>query len=344
MKRTAVALVVLAAASSWVLTARAELAAVRLDYARGPGAETCPDEAALRAAVASRLAYDPFRETAATTVATSMQARRKELLARIELRDAKGAVIGARELVSPESDCSELARAVALAIAIAIDPVSVIRVPLPPVRTPSVAPVVSERTNEPPPGPAISPLPPAAPPSARSEASLPAHAAASAGPHVRATSALLLGAGPTPGLSAGARLGLGVRWPSVSIDLEGRGIWPTSASAAQLPGDVRAFAVLASVVPCLHEGPLLACGVASAGPLRGAGEGAIAARTATTMFAAAGGRAGAEIPLGRSLALGLSIEADISLTPTSLRLGALEVFHTPPVFGALAAGVVGDFP
>jgi hypothetical protein len=32
---------------------------VRLDYARAPGAEACPDERATRGAIAARLGYDP---------------------------------------------------------------------------------------------------------------------------------------------------------------------------------------------------------------------------------------------------------------------------------------------
>jgi hypothetical protein len=311
--------------------ARAEPAAVRLEYSRGAGAETCPDDAGLRAAVMARLAYDPFREGATTTVVTSVQARRKELRARIELRDAQGVVIGSRELVSPDSDCSELARAVALAIAIAIDPVSVLRVPLPAPPAAIVPPMLSEPAA--PPSPPEATLPPPPPPV---PVATPAPPPAAAKPHLRATSAVLLGAGPTPRLTPGARLGVGARWPSVSASVEASGLWPTTASSAQ--GDVRAFVVTGSVVPCLHEGPLLACGVISAGPLRGEGS-----RAATTLFAAAGGRAGAEIPLGRSIALGLAVEADVSLTPTSLRRGETEVFRTPPVFGTLAAGLTGDF-
>lgn len=312
--------------------AQAEPAAVKLDYVRGPGAETCPDDAGMRAAVRARLAYDPFRDGATTTVVTSVQARRKELRARIELRDAQGVVIGSRELVSPDSDCSELARAVALAIAIAIDPVSVLRVPLPEPSAVIVPPMLSEPAA--PPSPPATTLPPPPLPAPVATPAVPPPAAA--GPHLRATSAVLLGAGPTPRLTPGARLGVGARWPLVSASVEASGLWPTSASSAQ--GDVRALVVLGAVVPCLHQGPLLACGVISAGPLRGEGT-----RTATTVFAAAGGRAGAEIPLGRSIALGLSVEADVSLTPTSLRRGETEVFRTPPVFGSLAAGVTGDF-
>jgi hypothetical protein len=331
VRRPRLELAAFALACSHAGVARAEPAAVKLEYSRGPGAETCPDDAGLRAGVTARLAYDPFRDVAATTVVASVLARRKELRARIELRDAGGTVIGSRELVSPESDCSELARAVALAIAIAIDPVSVLRVPAQAPAVPLVPPVATE----PPPAATTAP-PPVAPPPRAPVAPSVAVPARDEGPRLRSAAALLLGAGPTPRLSPGARLGIGARWAVVSSTIEASALWPTSASAAT--GEVRALVVLGSAVPCLHQGPLLACGVLSAGPLRGEG-----ASSATTIFAAVGGRAGAEIPLGRALALALSVEADVSLTPTSLRRGGAEVFHTPPVFGALAAGVTGDF-
>lgn len=40
----------------------------RLVYARGPGADSCPDEETVRSSVAARLGYDPFFAWARTPV------------------------------------------------------------------------------------------------------------------------------------------------------------------------------------------------------------------------------------------------------------------------------------
>ncbi|MEO6602920.1 MAG: hypothetical protein ABIQ16_23750, partial [Polyangiaceae bacterium] len=40
----------------------------RLVYARGPGAEQCPEQSVVRAAVASRLGYDPFFPSSDKTI------------------------------------------------------------------------------------------------------------------------------------------------------------------------------------------------------------------------------------------------------------------------------------
>ena len=45
----------------------------RLVYVRGPGAERCPSEAAVRAAVSARLGYDPFFDWARETIFVEIQ-------------------------------------------------------------------------------------------------------------------------------------------------------------------------------------------------------------------------------------------------------------------------------
>ncbi|HEY3357732.1 MAG TPA: hypothetical protein VGQ83_31050 [Polyangia bacterium] len=115
-------------AVAWPLRAGAEQRAlVGLVYERGPGAAHCPGEPAIRGGVTARLGYEPFAAGAGRTVHASVAGTGRGLRARVELRDATGAVLGERELVSEQHDCTELAAAMELAIAIAIDPVTALR-------------------------------------------------------------------------------------------------------------------------------------------------------------------------------------------------------------------------
>jgi hypothetical protein len=141
-----------------VASARAQPPPVRLEYARGAGAEHCPEDAAVRSAVVARLGYDPFRDDAQRTVAAAIEGNKQRLRADVNLRDAAGAVTGTRRLVSDKNDCIELAAAMTLAISIAIDPQSLTRpAPPPPPPTPPAPPT---------PAPAATPAPGSTPPAA----------------------------------------------------------------------------------------------------------------------------------------------------------------------------------
>jgi hypothetical protein len=96
----------------------------RLVYSRDPAASSCPDEAALRRAVAARVGYDPFFTWAPKTVVVHIAAAPPHgFVARLLLVDDRGVAFGARELRT-QGQCIELLDAAALGIAIAIDPVA----------------------------------------------------------------------------------------------------------------------------------------------------------------------------------------------------------------------------
>lgn len=81
-----------------MLAARVAVAspAARLAYARGTDAETCPDEAVLRAGIAKRVGYDPFFPWATRTVIVQIEKRGRAFVARVQVLDAKGVVHGER--------------------------------------------------------------------------------------------------------------------------------------------------------------------------------------------------------------------------------------------------------
>ena len=64
----------------------------------------------------------------------------------------------------------------------------------------------------------------------------------------------------------------------------------------------------------------------------------------TTLYAAAGIRLAAEIPLRPLIALDLHLDGLTPLTYTSLSLDTGEVWSTPPISGALGANLQVLFP
>src|SRR5438045_2287762 len=94
------------AASAWAAPS------ARLEYVRGRGAESCPEEAAVRAGVVAGLGYDPFREPADGAIVLRVEVRRVGRSMRARIATAGG---GARELRAAGGRCDELANALELA-------------------------------------------------------------------------------------------------------------------------------------------------------------------------------------------------------------------------------------
>ena len=116
----------------------------RLVYSRAHGAESCPDEQALRDAVSARVGYDPFFPWAKQTIIAAVApGSSRGFTASVSLVDEHDVDHGSRTL-STQGECRELVDVAALAIAIAIDPRSLI---------PHPAPTASEDVGPPPPAP-----------------------------------------------------------------------------------------------------------------------------------------------------------------------------------------------
>src|SRR5262249_55413914 len=123
-------------------------------YALGRGIEGCPDERALRNAVAARLGYDPFRDDAPRVVTATIALDGRTLRGRVRIDDG-GAARGSREMTARPGECADLASALPLAVSIAIDPLSLSRGAPP-------APAAAGRTDTAPPR-APEPAPPRTP-------------------------------------------------------------------------------------------------------------------------------------------------------------------------------------
>ncbi|MGH7434358.1 MAG: hypothetical protein ACRENE_01645, partial [Polyangiaceae bacterium] len=91
-------------------------ASARLVYVRGPGAEQCPGEPAVRAAVSVRLGYDPFFAWAHDTLFAEITRTEGTFHVELKLVDDSNMLRGARQIAMAGSDCSAAIDAAGLTI------------------------------------------------------------------------------------------------------------------------------------------------------------------------------------------------------------------------------------
>jgi hypothetical protein len=308
----------------------------RLVYSRTAGAESCPDEPALRAAVAQRIGYDPFFPWVKQTVVASMASGGKGgFVARIHLIDEKGFEFGAREL-DGEGSCRDLLDSAALVIAIAIDPQAITRPMASAAPPPQPAPA-----PEPDVTPAPEPVPasesgPESPHATPAVDSLPVSAKASQF-GLDAFAGAVGSAGYSPSPTAGLALGAELGWRAVSLGLDGRIDAPTSRAANG--AQVTTWLTVMSLAPCVRLNPVSACALAQAGLMRASGQ-----VERDVLWLSAGGRLGFSMPLGTRVALRLRFEVVGDIGPPQLQVnGIAPVWSAPPAAAALGADVVTHF-
>jgi hypothetical protein len=308
----------------------------KLVYSRSGDADACPDEQALRRAVAARVGYDPFFAWAPRTIVARLTRHAQAFVATVDLIDDSGVSHGARELRS-EGECGELFDAVALAIAIAIDPQSLSQRSTPPAAASASAPADTQRQDT------ANWLPTT--PEAEPERSAPARAPdLPADPVAFEVSAgSVASTGVAPGPAIGVALGAALRRRAFSLALEGRVDAPASTSASG-GGDVSSWLVLGAVVPCMHLGPLFGCGIVQAGSAKTSGNGVPGTRSESIPWWATGGRLGVRFPLSENALLRLRTDVVGNLSRMTLRLDGADVWTAPPVAASLAADVVLHFP
>lgn len=95
---------------------------VSFAWVRGDGADGCPAQPALMAAVRARINRDPFSESATVTAEASVARVEGRWRARLTFRDAQGAVLLRRDLEDGSDDCTTIANAVALSVSLGLAP------------------------------------------------------------------------------------------------------------------------------------------------------------------------------------------------------------------------------
>jgi hypothetical protein len=289
---------------------------VALDYQRLAGAGRCPDESALRAGVSARLGYDPFRADATQRLRVTLAPAGAGLEARIDLVDGAGRLTAERRLSARGRACDDLAASVALAVAIAIDPVGL-------APADRGAPVSEERTQP------------------RSRDVAPAGEAA-APPALLLHVAALVGLGSAPAPNLGLRAGAALRGMALSFGLEARADLPSTATLRA--GEASGGLLVASVLPCAHVGSAAVCALVTAGVLRVAGRGLIDARRETLPYLGFGMRLAWTLPL--TARVGLRCEGDVTApaTRTQLTVSDTVVWTSDAAAFTLGVGLVVRIP
>lgn len=294
-------------------------AAIRLDYRRAPGTESCPQEKVLRDALSNELGYDPVHPQAPEALTVTLyRGPNNEVHARLELRDAVGALTWERHQYAYNNACGDLVTAIAVDILLEIDPL---------LRPPPAA-------SPPAPLPAAPPKPQPRPvPAVQREASPP-----SPWPTWTATVGGGLSIGALPALTGGPVVGVAARWPAASMGLEGRFDVPAGRDDGA-GGQVDAWILGGTAAPCGRWRIVDFCGLLTLGAFRAVGSGVDVSADGAAFYAAIGARLAAVLPVYG----GVSVRAHGDLTGplqgARLRLRGVEMWHSPPLAGTLGLGL-----
>jgi hypothetical protein len=313
--------------------AQAPGARATLDWRRSPGAEGCIDGADLEELVEAQLGRSVFGEGGELVVEAHIEpvASPRGWRVTIDAKRPDGELLGTREFSRVAGDCRELDRAVALVIALTIDPNA------------SLAPATSS------PAPLPVPVVPRSRPRAAA-VTAPAPAPQAAGWRVGGSLGTLATVGllPAPSVALAATLVLDPpRLPAIEIDAS---TWlerdeVSGAGGAHVDLDAAGVAMCPAIVvrPLVLGG----CGGLQLGRMRADGFGFARnqARSETVIQVRLGLRV--EQPLLRPLSLRLSLGAAIPLIRPSFYvdegLDRREVFQPAPVAGVAGVDLFVQF-
>lgn len=322
--------------------ARAEEARkARLEYVVEAGVPDCFDDAELKDAVAARLGYVPFSDDAPLSLKARVRRNANGLAAELKVKDESGE--RNRSLASATRDCQELSRSLALAISVAIDPMSLMRAPAPPPsETPPAqpepappSPVTPQPSLPPPPA---APTGPAAPPVRSHE---PAASDDESRWRLRWLATVHAALFTLPSSSGGANVGLGLRRRALWVDLELRYDLPAS-KAADAGGSVKASLLAGALAACHGNRRFGICALGLVGRLAGEGQDVDVPRRASSLLAGGGLRATLELPLSSAISLRAHVDGLYVATSTRLELRGRSVWETGPVALAPGIGVLGE--
>jgi len=192
-----------------------------------------------------------------------------------------------------------------------------------------------------PPSPVSAPAP-APVPTAPVRAETPPVPAAASRPLFRIGAAPLLAFEITPGFAAGVALDAAIRWPSVSLGLEGR-LLLASTDAPGVEAAIRTTLGAVAAVPCLHLSWFFSCGLFELGAMRFTGGDNVHPETRDPFVAAGGLRAGVEWAFSEHFAARGFVDGSCVFTRTTLVYDKQEVWETPPLFGGLGVGLTAAF-
>lgn len=292
---------------------------VRLDYQRGPGADRCPDEQAFRDHAGG------YAQTSADLFAADVAARLVVMLGRrgygyegtAVLYDAAGGIFWTTTFPpptrAPAATCADLVDSLALSATYKID--QIVPQPLQPATLPVAPPVVVPLRPRP-----VEPSPFAF--------------------RVGAAAWVDLATALRPAVGVSFDLGFRASW--FSLDFEGH--WDPPAGGMLEGVELSTSRFVGTVAPCGHAGYFVGCALAEVGPIWGTVTGGdVIPNTRKTLYVAAGGRIGAEVPLAPHLALRPAVDLLLAIQPTGFRIDGARRWETPTVAAGLGVGLLASF-
>jgi hypothetical protein len=339
-----------------------------LSWVALPGAEACAGAASLAREVEERLHRRALFSASEADV--SIEGRVEPVPsggwhAVVELRDRRGVLLGTRTLDGVGTDCAELRKSVALAVALMIDPEAALH-PAPPAPSEAAAPLATASapaamTSVPAPAPASVPPPasaaaPAPPPVAPPPSHpAPATPVASSTQYVRPIVDAEIGFGLLPDTAYGVRVGLTVK-PRRFWDVEAyAGAWGSQTVTTPRATSTYfslMFGGLATCPAALRSSggfELLACAGPEVGSLAAASSGFSPSRAATHATVDAVASARAFVPLAPFIGLEARAEGALAVLRNSFVYndppGVPHAVFDRPLFNArLALGLAIDLP
>jgi hypothetical protein len=309
--------------------------AVRLEYKRGKGAESCPTEQTMHNLLIGNFSYDPVKPDAGPVIQFEVTRRGPQFHVEITIEDAAGNLVWVEEMDDP-GRCIDLMRIAVVAAGVQAELNLLPRSALFGSRRPKPAAPPPPAPAPPPPPAAPAPAPPVQPPAPAVPITAPAPK--------RLT--FQVGAGPefnvglTPRLGAG---GLGFV----------TGVWDNVASlsgefhalGSVLPSEVRGYRLRAvflggAIVPCLHHGPLLGCVPLHVGTWSASYVGLPDVKIWDPIVVALGVRAGAEWPFAERFRLRGWVEPLIIPTARSGNYEGTVWWTRPPAGLSIGLGLV----
>jgi hypothetical protein len=304
----------------------------KLVYVRSSGAETCPDEAELRRAVATRIGYDPFFPVAQKTVIAQVTKAPQGYRARVQIVGEDGTVRGERELGTKGQDCGELVGAIALAISVALDDLD--EAPAPPPDPPA-----------PPPPPRADPDPP--PPREPVRDAIPATPEPVAKPpEDRVDLAGLLGGGvvtgTAPSIAASGQIAGILGMGPLAIRVDGRADAP-SGTGLRPNGRLSTTSFVGLVSVCVRGRIPFFCAGGGPGWLSSTTEGLANPRSDGAAIGVVALRAGARIHASRSFFVEPSIVAGANLVRHDIVVDGQIAYELPFLWGGASLLAGFDF-
>jgi hypothetical protein len=301
----------------------------KLVYVRDPGAEMCPEEEELRAAVAARLGYNPFRVVADNTLFAEVRRGAPGFVADVKLVGEHGVVRGERHMTSASNDCKDIALAMALSMSIALDPLSLTRPPgtppvddaAPPTDGDGAKPRDGDKSDTPPPRETVPPPPEPERPTPRPKKPAPAEVTVD----VALGAAMSFGA--SPDVSFGAQVGIAPRYKFVSLEVGGL-VAVTPSHSTSEGGSIQTNLFAGTIGACANLLYAFLCAKSVLGDMSARSTGVTNPQSQDLFFAAVGPRAGVNAPITRAFDLRLAADALFVATPFSLTVNQHSVYSS----------------